>query len=173
MKRRIFAIAAISAGVLASGGATLAVANSVSTTPDSQFISHTEKSGVSDHPDVPTTHRVRHDDRRVTTVPPVTVDDHGGSRRSGSDDGATHDDRATRDDPATHDVGDDHGIDNTTPASVSPVTPVTVDDHGTDNTTPASVTPITPVTVDDHGGSSRGGSGSGGGGGADDAANHN
>jgi hypothetical protein len=172
MKRRILAIAAISAGVLASGGATLAVANSVSTTPDSQFISHTEKSGVSDHPEISTTHRIRHDDTGVTTVPPVTIDDNGGLRGSGSDDAATRDDRVTHDDPATHDLGADHGTDNTAPASVSPVTPVTVDDHGTDNTTPASVTPITPVTVDDNGGSGHGGSGSGGGG-TDDGASHN
>src|SRR3954470_9709652 len=112
MFRRTLAIAAISAGVLGSGGATLALANSVSTTPDSQFISHTDKSGVSDHPDVPTTHRVRHDDTRVTTVPPVTVDEKGGDRRNGSDDGAAHDatapDNARNDDGAAHDVGDDH-----------------------------------------------------------------
>jgi hypothetical protein len=165
MYRRILTIAAISAGVLVSGGAALAVANSVSTTPDAQFISHTDKSGVSDHPDVTRPDR-RRAEKRPVTVP--TFDDKGGER-TGSDD------------PATHDVTDDHGNDNVAPAPVSPVTvddhggmrsgsddPAThdvTDDHGNDNTPPASVS---PVTVDDHGGSRHGGSG----GGSDDGPSH-
>src|SRR5215475_7046342 len=128
MYRRILTITAITAGVLATGGAGLAVANSVSTTPDAQFISHTDKSGVSSHPDVVRPDRRRVDDQRPVIAPPVTVADKRGPR-VGSDDPANHDiaddrggQRVGSDDPANHDIGDDHGVDNTTPASVSPVT---------------------------------------------------
>jgi hypothetical protein len=127
MYRRILTVVLISTGVLTAGGAALAVANSVSTRPEPQFISRTDKSGVSDHPDAPSTTRQGRDDTSVTAIPPVTVDDHG------------------TDNPATHDVADDHGTDASPATSVAPVI---VDDHGTDN---LPATSVAPVTVDDHG----------------------
>jgi hypothetical protein len=181
MQKRFITLGIAAVGVVSLSGLAVAAANTISTTPTPERVSHfrvmtstpsTATTGtgtsttVDDHGvDNPATHDVG-DDRLSTTV--TTADDHGGRANSGPSRVNSGPGRSS----TTVTSADDHGA-SRGPGSVSSgrgnssttvttvddhrhdgavTTLTTVDDHGVDN-------PATHDVGDDHGG--RGGSGKG------------
>jgi hypothetical protein len=176
MYRRILTALAVSAGVIASGGAAFAVATSVSTSPDPAFISPVDKSVVSEDQARLENHGGGLPGRlggQSSSATPRTGDDndvdHPAANPPGDDDEVDH--------PAAKPPGDDNDVDP--PAANDPADDNGVDhpdanDPADDNDVGATVTSVPPPTVDDHGGNTSGssndGSGSGDPGGTDDSS---
>ena len=138
MYRRILTALAVSAGVIASGGAAFAVATSVSTSPDPAFISPVDKSVVSEDQARLENHGGGLPGRlggQSSSATPRTGDDndvdHPAANPPADDNDVDH--------PAANPPGDDNDVDH--PAANHPA-----DDNGVDH--PAANDPADDNGVD-------------------------